>query len=155
MIFENLTQFKEKLKKGKRLLGLDLGRKTIGVATSDRDWNIATPKFTINRKSNEKDIQILSNYISENDISGIVMGLPLNIERQETKASEFVRKFTGILDEKISNKNIPIFLQNEYLTSFEAEKFLIDDMKTKCRKTKEIVDKVAAHYILQSVLNNI
>ncbi len=152
MIFENLIDFKKNLHKNKRLLGLDVGTKTIGVALSDRDKNIATPKFIVKRKSNEKDIQIISDYILENSVEGIVVGLPLNSEEEETKSSNFVRKFTKTLDEKIK---IPIFFQNEYLTSFEAENFLIDDMSTKFKKTKEIVDKVAAHYILQDVLNRL
>ncbi len=152
MIFENLIDFKKNLHKNKRLLGLDVGTKTIGVALSDRDKNIATPKFIVKRKSNEKDIQIISDYILENSVEGIVVGLPLNSEEEETKSSNFVRRFVKILDEKIK---IPVFFQNEYLTSFEAENFLIDDMSTKFKKTKEIVDKVAAHYILQDVLNRL
>ena len=55
MIFENLIDFKKNLHKNKRLLGLDVGTKTIGVALSDRDKNIATPKFIVKRKSNEKE----------------------------------------------------------------------------------------------------
>ena len=157
MIFEDLREFKQNVKIGKRILGLDLGRKTIGVALSDRDKIIATPRFVIKRKNNEKDIETLYNFILENNIGGVVVGLPLNSKEKETKSSEFVRKFTKILDDKIRQKNnkiiMPIFYQNEYLTSFEAEDFLIDTMSTKCEKTKQIVDKVAAHYILQSILD--
>ncbi len=152
MIFENLIDFKKNIQKNKRLLGLDVGTKTIGVALSDRDKSIATPKFIIKRKSNEKDIQIIDDYIIENNVEGIVVGLPLNSKEEETKSSAFARRFTKMLDEKIK---IPIFFQNEYLTSFEAENFLIDEMSTKFKKTKEIVDKVAAHYILQNVLDNL
>lgn len=152
MIFENLVDFKKNIQNGKRLLGLDVGTKTIGVALSDRDKNIATPKFIVKRKGNEKDIQVLQNYIMENNVDGIAVGLPLNSEGEETKSSIFVRRFTNVLNEKIK---IPIFFQNEYLTSFEAENFLIDEMSTKFKKTKQIVDKVAAHYILQSVLDKL
>lgn len=150
MIFENLVEFKKNIKDGKRLIGLDLGKKNIGVATSDRDKNIATPRFILKRKSNEKDIEIINKFIKENNVGGVVIGLPLNSRENETKSSEFVRNFTKVFDEKV---NLPIFLQNEYLSSFEAEDFLIDTMSTKFKKTKEIVDKVAAHYILQSVLD--
>lgn len=156
MIFNDLEEFKINIQNRKRLLGLDLGKKNIGVAISDRDRNIATPKFVINRKSNEKDTDTIFKYIIDSDVGGIVVGLPLNSYEQETKSSKFVRSFTRFLDEEISKKLfIPIFFQNEYLTSFEAEDFLIDTMSTKYRKTKEIVDKVAAHYILQSVLDRL
>lgn len=150
MIFENLVEFKKNIKDGKRLIGLDLGKKNIGVATSDRDRNVATPRFILKRKGNEKDIETINKFIKENNVGGVVIGLPLNSRENETKSSEFVRNFTKVFDEKV---NLPIFLQNEYLSSFEAEDFLIDTMSTKFKKTKEIVDKVAAHYILQSVLD--
>lgn len=152
MIFENLSDFKEYICKGLRLIGLDIGRNTIGIALSDRNWNLATPKLTIKRKNINNDINTILNYINDNNVCGIVSGLPLNSDKNDTKSSLFIMNFLNILDSQI---NLPIYLNNEYLTSFVAEDFLIEHMSTKFKKTKKIVDKVAASYILQDVLDNL
>lgn len=152
MIFEDLSDFKEYICKGLRLIGLDIGRNTIGIALSDRDWNLATPKLTIKRKNINNDIKTILYYINDNNVCGIVSGLPLNSNENDTKSSMFIMNFLKILSKQI---NLPIYLNNEYLTSFVAEDFLTNYMFTDYKKTKEIVDKVAASYILQDVLNNL
>lgn len=152
MLYKDLKEFKKNIKKNKRIIGIDVGTKTIGVSLSDKDHNIATPKFTIKRKSNEKDIKLLMDYIKENNVCAIVSGIPLNSEEKDTKCSIFIKNFLYILNEKI---DIPIYLQNEHLTSFEAENFLIGQMSIKFKKVKKIVDKVASHYILQNVLDSL
>lgn len=152
MIFENLSDFKKYICKGLRLIGLDIGRNTIGIALSDKDWNLATPKLTIKRKNINNDIKTILDYINDNNVCGIISGLPLNLNRKDTKSSLFIMNFLKILDNQI---NLPIYLNNEYLTSFIAEDFLIEHMSTNYKKTKKIVDKVAASYILQDVLDNL
>lgn len=148
----DMAEFKNKLPKGRRLMGLDIGRNTIGVALSDRDWFIATPKFTLRRTNNLKDVECIVSHITGNGVGGIVAGLPLNSAGEETKSSIFVRQFLKILMQHPNLIDLPLYLHNEYLTSFEAEDFLIDQMATKYEKTRKIVDKVAASYILRDVL---
>ena len=152
MICNNLDDFKNNLKNNKRIIGLDIGKKTIGIALSDRDKNIATPKFIIRRKNIIEDIKILTTYIIDNDVCAIVSGLPLNSKEENINSCNYINKFIDKLDEKI---NLPILFSNEFLTSFAAEDFLIDEMKTSYKKTKNIVDKVAAAIILQEILNKI
>lgn len=151
MIYKTKKDFLLNCKYNTRLVGLDIGTKNIGVALTDRNRILATPKFVLKRKSNEKDIQILLDYFKENLVGGIVVGEPLNSNNEETKCSKFIKSFI----EKLQNyTDLPIFFVNEVLTSFQAEDFLINDMGSKCKNVKGIVDKVAASYILEDFLNN-
>ena len=150
MIYQNLDDFSKNILKNKRIIGLDVGRKTIGVALSDRDKNIATAKFIIARKSNVKDTEILKNYINENDVGAIVVGLPLNSCGETTEACSYINSFIQKLDKEV---DLAIFFNDEFLTSFDAEDILMDKMGFGIKKTKTLVDKVAAAVILQEVLN--
>lgn len=152
MIVNNLEEFKKLLKENRRIIGLDVGRKTIGVALSDKDKNIATPKFIIARKSIIKDVEVLVKYITENDVCAVVSGLPLNSNGEKIEACNYIVRFVEELNKKI---NLPIFFENEFLSSFIVEDFMIDEMRTKSRKVKTIVDKSAASVILQDTLNKI
>ena len=152
MIVNNLEEFKALLKENKRIIGLDIGRKTVGVALSDRDKNIATPKFIIARKSTAKDIEVLIKYIAENDVCAVVSGLPLNSNGEVVECCNYIVKFVEELDKKV---NLPTFFENEFLSSFVAEDFMIDDLGIKSRKVKGVVDKSAASVILQIVLDGI
>lgn len=152
MLYLNLIDFKNNLPKSKRIAGLDVGRKTIGVALSDRDWNIATAKFIIHRKSNLKDIETLKPFLKENDVGAIVVGLPLNSCGEKIEACSYINSFVEKMNEIT---NLPIFFSNEFLTSFDAEDILMDKMGNNFKKTKELVDKVAAAVILQEILNSL
>ncbi|MBO4956712.1 MAG: Holliday junction resolvase RuvX [Rickettsiales bacterium] len=152
MIVNNLEEFKKLLKENRRIIGLDVGRKTIGVALSDKDKNIATPKFIIARKSIIKDVEVLVKYITENDVCAVVSGLPLNSNGEKIEVCNYIVRFVEELNKKI---NLPIFFENEFLSSFIVEDFMIDEMGTKSRKVKTIVDKSAASVILQDTLNKI
>ena len=150
MIVNNLEEFKALLKENKRIIGLDIGRKTIGVALSDKDKNIATPKFIVARKSVVKDIDVLVKYIVENNVCAVVAGLPLNSSGEVVECCNYIVKFVEELDKKI---NLPTFFENEFLSSFVVEDFMIDEMGTRSKKVKGIVDKSAASVILQGVLD--
>ena len=151
MIYKTKQKFLLNCKPNTRLVGLDIGTKNIGVALTDKNRIIATPKFILKRKSNEKDIQILLQYFKENIVGGIIVGEPLSFDNKETKCSKFIRNFIGKLQ---TYTNLPIFFVNEILTSFQAEDFLINDMGSKSKDVKQIVDKVAASYILEDFINN-
>lgn len=150
MIFDSKKDFLLNCKSNTRLIGLDVGTKTIGVALSDKSRIIATPKFVLRRKGNKKDIELLLAYFEENLVGGIIVGKPLNSNGEETECSKFIGRF---VDELMKYTELPIFFVDETLTSFQAEDFLINDMGSKCRDVKQIVDKVAASYILQDFIN--
>ncbi len=152
MIIKNCESFVLIVKQKGRILGLDIGSKNIGIALSDRYQTIATPKLVLKRTKIEECVAFIYNYIIENKVIGIVSGIPLNCDGNKTDSSEKITNFLSILDNKV---DLPIYLNNEYLTSFEAENFLIDNMEIKYKKTKQIVDKVAASFILQDVLDKI
>lgn len=147
MIFSNATDFLKICPCG-RLLGLDIGTKRIGVATTDDTRKICLPSDTIIRQGNKKDFAILANICKSKNIKGIVIGLPISFDEKETECSSFVKKFTENLSKEI---DLPIIFQDERLSSFEAEDLMLDEIGS--NGTKRVVDKIAASYILESFLN--
>lgn len=151
MIYNNLQQLNQELPVNGRLMGLDVGTKTIGVAISDLSRLIATPRLTISRKSNLKDFFLISQIIIENNINAIVIGLPLNMDDSESPMSAFVRKFADNLDKFLVD--CKIIFHDERLSSFIAENDLSEIVSKK--RQKQVVDQVAAALILQSVLDEL
>ena len=105
MIYNNLKQLNQDLPHKGRLLGLDIGTRTIGVAICDGDWLVANPKITIARRGGMKDFLAIEKIIGEHKIVAIVIGLPINMDESESQMSKFVRKFTGNLDCMIKLQN--------------------------------------------------
>ena len=132
-----------------RIMGLDVGDKTIGVAVSDPLGIMAQGITTIRRIGLKKDLEALESIIDEYKVNKIVVGLPKNMNNSIGPQGEKVLKFVS----KIKNKfKIDVILQDERLTTVSAERVLIEgDMSRK--KRKEVIDKVAATYILQSYLD--
>ncbi|WIV11186.1 Holliday junction resolvase RuvX [Proteiniborus sp. MB09-C3] len=131
-----------------RIMGLDVGDKTIGVAISDPLGITAQGITTIRRKGINSDFSELKALISEYNIVEVVIGLPKNMNNtigpQGEKVLHFVEKFKGKF-------NVNVVLQDERLTTVSAERLLIDaDVSRK--KRKDVIDKVAATYILNSYL---
>ncbi len=149
MIFEKIDDFIEKIGE-KRLISLDVGSKTIGIAISDETRTMALPVETLIRRGNQKDFPILLNIFKEKKVGGVVIGLPLSFNDLENKSTDFVKRFSQNLSLLI---DLPIFLQDERLTSFEAEDLMLD--KVGFNGTKKVVDKIAASYILSSFLENL
>ena len=152
MIFDDFKNFAKQIDVKGRIIGLDVGRKNIGVALSDRDKNIATPKFILKRKSTLKDLQILKKFIEENNVCAIVSGIPLNSNGNEVNNCKYIVDFVKKLDEIV---NMPIFFENEFLSSFMVEDMFIDEMGVSYKNTKNVVDKSAAAIILQSTLERL
>lgn len=152
MIIRDFKYFASIIKQKGRILSLDIGSRNIGIALSDRDQLIATPKLTLKRIKTTECIDFIDNYINENKAVGIVSGIPLDSSENGTNSSQKIMNFLSILDDKI---HLPIYLNNEYLTSFEAEHLLIDNMDISYKKTKQIVDKIAASFILQDILDKL
>lgn len=133
-----------------RYLGLDLGTKTIGLAISDKTALIATSYKVLHHDNNpESCLTDLITIIKEEQINALVLGLPKNMNNTIGPRAEATLKFEKILKENI---NIPIYLEDERLTTKSAEHYLIEG-NTSRKKRKNIIDKVAATIILQSFLD--
>ncbi len=133
-----------------RVMALDVGEKTIGVAISDALLLTAQGRSTIHRKSLQADIKTLQDLIEENEVHQIVIGQPLHMDGSESRQSQKVRSFAGELKKHF---NIPIVFWDERLTSFAAEQHL-EEMGLDWRKRREHVDKIAAMIILQNYLDS-
>lgn len=148
------TQLKavaSQIKKGQRLLGLDIGTKTIGLALSDTTLTIASPLLTIKREKFTKDAQKLLDIIAEFDIGGLVLGMPLNMDGSEGPKCQSVRQFQKNMSEKTE---IPMAFQDERLSTVAVTRTLLDADATRARR-KVLVDKMAASYILQGALDSL
>ncbi len=133
-----------------RFLGLDLGSKTLGMATSDLTGTIATSYKTIRHQENYNQlIEEIVKVVDQENIEAIVLGFPKNMDNTIGPKGELSIK----LQEKLKSKlNIPIYLQDERLTTRQAENILIDN-NTSRKKRKKVIDSMAATIILQSFLD--
>ena len=133
-----------------RLMGLDIGDRTIGVAVSDLMGWTAQGITTIRRKNLEYDLQELEKLVKEYGVEAFVLGLPLNMNGTEGEAVEKVKSMAGELESKFA---LPIYYQDERLSTVSAHRALIEgDVSRKGRK--KVVDKLAAVFILQTYLDN-
>ncbi|HEY4707387.1 MAG TPA: Holliday junction resolvase RuvX [Thermodesulfobacteriota bacterium] len=132
-----------------RVMGLDIGRKTIGVALSDPDGLIAQPVSTIKRTQLAKDIEGVLDIARENSVGKIVAGLPLKMDGSSSAQTEFVLKFVDWLREAAE---VPVETWDERLSTAAVERLLIENDTSRARR-KEVVDKLAAAYILQGYLD--
>ena len=132
-----------------RVMALDVGAKTIGVAISDALLLTAQPRPTIRRRNLQADLQILRNLAQDNEVDQIVVGQPLHMDGTESRQSQKVARFVEELHKTL---NLPTILWDERLTSFEAEQHL-EQMGLDWRARRSQVDKMAAMIILQSYLD--
>ncbi|AYD40126.1 Holliday junction resolvase RuvX [Clostridium fermenticellae] len=132
-----------------RILGLDIGDRTIGVAVSDPLGFTAQGITTIRRKSEEKDIEKLKQICLEYEVDTIVSGLPKNMNGTLGPQSEKVLKFCDIIKDNI---DLPIKMWDERLTTVAAHRAMLEADLSR-NKRKKIVDKMAATYILQGYLD--
>ena len=144
-----LEQFKKKQSDKCRLIGLDLGSKRIGVSICDEKQLIATPLKTINRDSLEDLINELKIIIDENDIKGIIIGNPLNMDGSTGSSAQSV-KDTSLNIEK--NINIPICLWDERLSTVGAFN-LSSQLDINVSKREKKIDENAAAFILQGAID--
>ena len=144
-----IDEFKKKLSNGSRLLGIDLGTKRIGLSISDYNQKIATPLQTLEKSKQVKLIDELESIIEENDIKGIIVGNPINMNGTYGKSSQSA-KDTAI---NISNKfNIPVSLWDERLSTVGAFN-LSSELDVNVSKREKDIDKFAAAFILQGALD--
>lgn len=133
-----------------RYLGLDLGTKTLGLALSDQLGMIAT-SYKILRHNEDYDslIPMLKEVVEDNDVKALVLGLPKNMNNSIGERGEITLKFKEKLE---SAFNLPVYMQDERLTTRQAENLLISN-DTSRKKRKKVIDSLAATIILQSYLD--
>ena len=139
------------LPRGARLMGLDLGTKTIGLALSDVERRIASPLETIKRVKFTPDAQKLLALCAKHGVAMLVLGLPLNMDGSEGPRAQATRAFARNLAQLTS---LPIHFQDERLSTAAVTRTLLEADASRARRD-ELVDKMAAAYILQGVLDRL
>ena len=151
MTIRNLTELPQMLEKGQRLLGIDLGEKTIGLALSDPGRTIASPLETLRRTRFSSGVETLGALMDQHTIGAVVIGLPLNMDGSEGPRCQSARQFADNLLKKIDTT---IAFWDERLSTVAVTRTLLEaDMSRKRRA--EVVDKMAAAYILQGALDRL
>ncbi|MGI9385748.1 MAG: Holliday junction resolvase RuvX [Methyloligellaceae bacterium] len=136
---------------GGRLLGLDVGTKTIGLALSDVSRTVATPFDTIRRTKFKEDAMILLAHIGEHDIAALVIGLPINLDGSEGPRAQSTRAFARNLADHV---DLPLVFWDERLSTAAAERALLEADASRKRRA-EVIDKMAAAFILQGALDRL
>jgi putative holliday junction resolvase len=150
-IMISLDELKRDLQKGQRLIGLDPGTKTIGVAVSDSERLFATPFETIRRTKFTADAMRLAKITAEFDIAAIIIGFPLNMDGSEGPRAQATRAFMRNLQPFLS---APLLLWDERLSTAAVTRTLLEFDASRARRAA-VVDKMAAAYILQGVLDRL
>jgi putative Holliday junction resolvase len=149
MALRNPAELPENLPSGQRLLGLDVGKKTIGLALSDVTLTIASPLETIKRTRFGADADRLVRLIDEFGVGALVIGLPINMDGSEGRRCQSVRAFAANLMARI---DIDACFWDERLSTLAAERMLIEADLSRQRRG-QLIDKAAAAYILQGALD--
>ena len=130
-------------------LGLDLGSKTLGLSISDRTGLIASSLEVLRYSTYDELLSMLEHVINDRKVDALVLGNPLNLDGSLSKRSEETLKFMELLKERFS---LDIYLQDERLSTVEAERMLINNNTTR-KNRKKVIDKIAAAIILQTFLD--
>lgn len=150
-IFDDIEANAAEIPQMQALVGLDLGTKTIGVAISDSFQSIASPLHTIKRKKFTQDAAQLLEIIKERNIGALILGLPLNMDGSEGPRVQSTRAFARNLAQLTP---LPIFFWDERLSTVAAERVLLE-ADTSRKRRSEVIDHVAAGYILQGALDRL
>jgi putative Holliday junction resolvase len=145
-----LEELRAMIAPGTRLLGLDVGTKTIGVALSDPTLTVGSPQETIRRKKFTVDAERLIALVKERGVGGIVIGLPVNMDGSEGPRVQSTRQFAENLLGKI---DLPIAFWDERLSTAAVTRMMIDEADLSRKRRGQLVDKLAAAYILQGALD--
>lgn len=134
-----------------RLLGLDLGTKTIGMALSDVTRSVATPLRTIKRGKFTADAKEIAEVVEMNQVGAVVIGLPLNLDGSEGPRAQSTRAFARNLGPHVG---VPIVFWDERLSTAAVERHLIEADASRKRRAA-VIDRMAAAYILQGALERL
>ncbi len=149
-IIDDKLSLTSQMPKGSKILALDLGDKTIGLAVSDTDFKIASALETIKRKKFGADASALEAVITREAIGALVMGWPLNMDGSEGPRAQSTRAFIRNLENR--GTQLPIILWDERMSTMAVTRTLLE-ADTSRAKRAELVDKMAAAYILQGFLD--
>lgn len=151
MAVVDLPELKRSIAPGARLMGLDLGEKTIGLALSDTLLSVATPLSTLKRGKFSANAQEIVRLAAEHGTGGLVVGLPLNMDGSEGPSAQsaraFARNFAAL-------SPLPLALWDERLSTAAVTRTLLE-VDSSRRRRAEVVDKMAAAYILQGALDRL
>ena len=151
LLHESVEDFVAAIAGTQALMGLDLGTKTIGVALSDSFQTVATPLETVKRKKFGVDAARLLEIIDSRSVGGIVLGLPRNMDGTEGPRAQSTRAFARNLAQLTP---VPICFWDERLSTVAAERALLE-ADTSRKRRAEVIDHVAASYILQGALDRL
>lgn len=144
-----ISELSAALPRHSRLMGLDLGTKTIGLALSDVLRSIATPFDTIRRTKFTKDVESLFAAMEKHEVGGLVLGLPVEMDGTEGARCQSTRAFVRNL---LKLRDVPVALWDERLSTAAVTRTLLEADASRARRA-EVVDKMAAAYILQGALD--
>ena len=149
LITDSASELRDALPEGGALLGLDLGTKTIGIATSDAGWRFATAGKTLARGKFGRDREAFAALIKERAVKAIVIGLPLNMDGSEGPRAQSARAYARNLSEAF---DLPVLLWDERWSTQSAESALIGQDISRAKRAEKI-DSHAAAVILQGALD--
>ncbi|MBV9932053.1 MAG: Holliday junction resolvase RuvX [Alphaproteobacteria bacterium] len=148
MIAASAPDFRAALPAGGRLLGMDVGTKTIGLALCDAGWTIATPAELLRRGKFSADLEQLRRLADAQAVKGLVVGLPLNLDGTDSPRTQSVRAFAR----NLAPLGLPLLLWDERWSTQAVTRTLIDADASRARRAA-LVDKMAAAYILQGAID--
>jgi putative holliday junction resolvase len=146
-----LNNVKDAISEGQRLLGLDIGRKTIGLALSDKSLTIASPVKILRRTKFTPDVHWLFAFVGEQDVGALVLGWPSNMDGSPGPRCDSVRDFAHAL---MRIQDLPVIFQDERLSTRAVESAMIEADMTRTKRA-ERRDALAAVWILQSALDRL
>jgi putative holliday junction resolvase len=152
MALVSIDQLKPALPERARLLGLDLGEKTIGLALSDTLLTVATPMETLKRGKFTADAAKIEAVIREQGVGGLVIGLPLNMDGSDGPSAQSARAFARNFAQRAPD--LPILLWDERLSTAAVTRTLLEADASRARRG-QVIDKMAAAYILQGALERL
>jgi putative Holliday junction resolvase len=151
MLTFTADEFRYQLLPHKRLLGLDVGEKTIGLAMCDAGWSVASPLETLKKGKMNEDMEALDQAIRQHLIGGLVIGFPLNMDGTIGPRAQSVKQFARNVDKALS---IPMLMWDERFSTQAVNKAMLEGDLSR-QKRSERVDKLAAAYILQGFLDSV
>lgn len=152
-LYTSVQALVDAMPRGRRLLGLDIGEKTIGLAISDPGFMIASPVTTLARaRKFAPTVKELRRVIADEDVGGLVAGLPVSMDGTEGPRCQASRDLTLELTRQLG---LPATFWDERLSTAAIQRFLIDEADMNRKRRGEVVDKMAAAYILQGALDSL
>jgi putative Holliday junction resolvase len=143
-----VDEFRQQLPMGGRLMGIDVGSRTLGLAFCDAGWTIASPASTIQRGKFVKDLAALGKWTLEQQVVGVVVGLPLSLDGTDTPQTQSTRAFAA----NIAALERPVLLWDERWSTQAVTRLMISADASRATRDR-VVDQLAASYILQGAID--